>query len=239
VSLAASRQDVNALAGFAVGGFQPFSASDWPEHLAAVVFAQGCPLKCGYCHNPHLIPRAPGTIAFEDVLRNLEVRRNLLDGVVFSGGEPCAQHRLPIAIDAVRELGLRVGLHTAGTFPLMLARVLPRLDWVGLDVKAPPRRFTDVTGVSAWRRVEESLDLLARSGCGFEARTTWGPTLFPEHELFDLAQMLAAKGVANYVLQRLRHPVESGGVTRWESGPAPSTAMLDALAAIFPRMTLR
>jgi pyruvate formate lyase activating enzyme len=159
--------------------------------------------------------------------------------VVFSGGEPCAQHRLPLAIGAVRKLGLGVGLHTAGTFPLMLARVLPHVDWVGLDVKAPPARFAAITGVSAWRRVEESLTLLVRSGCEFEARTSWDPALFPEHELFDLAQTLVDKGVANYVLQRLRHPAESGGVTRWEAGPAPSTPTLDRLAAIFPRMTLR
>ena len=39
-----------------VGGFVPFTSTDYPDALAAVVFCQGCPWRCGYCHNPHLIP---------------------------------------------------------------------------------------------------------------------------------------------------------------------------------------
>ena len=38
-----------------VGGFVPFTTTDYPDALAAVVFCQGCPWRCGYCHNPHLI----------------------------------------------------------------------------------------------------------------------------------------------------------------------------------------
>ncbi|HEU6454825.1 MAG TPA: anaerobic ribonucleoside-triphosphate reductase activating protein, partial [Roseateles sp.] len=34
----------------AVAGLQPFSSVDFPGHLAAVVFLQGCPWRCGYCH---------------------------------------------------------------------------------------------------------------------------------------------------------------------------------------------
>ena len=37
-----------------VGGFEPFSTQDWPGRLAAVVFVQGCPWRCSYCHNPGL-----------------------------------------------------------------------------------------------------------------------------------------------------------------------------------------
>jgi pyruvate-formate lyase-activating enzyme len=42
--------------GLRVGGFVPFSGNDFPGKLAAVVFCQGCPWRCGYCQNPHLIP---------------------------------------------------------------------------------------------------------------------------------------------------------------------------------------
>ena len=38
-----------------VGGFVPFTLTDYPDALAAVVFCQGCPWRCAYCHNPHLI----------------------------------------------------------------------------------------------------------------------------------------------------------------------------------------
>ncbi len=40
-----------------VGGLVPLSTTDFPDKLSAVVFLQGCPWKCLYCHNPGLQPR--------------------------------------------------------------------------------------------------------------------------------------------------------------------------------------
>lgn len=226
-------------ADFAVGGFQPFSVSDWPHKIAAVIFAQGCPLRCGYCHNPHLIPRGSGQIAFADVIKILDTRRNLLDGVVFSGGEPCAQRNLPRAIASIRQRGFRIGLHTAGVSPFMLERVLPELDWVGLDVKAPQDKYAHVTGTSSWRKTMDSVDLLVSHRTPFEARTTWHPDLFGIDALLDLARKLATRGVTAYALQRLRSKTGSGGMLRWEPGPPPSARALADLTAMFPVFTLR
>ena len=50
---------------------------------------------------------------------------------VVSGGEPTAQRALPDAVRQVRELGYKVGLHSAGCYPGRLARVLGLVDWVG------------------------------------------------------------------------------------------------------------
>ncbi|MBI3069525.1 MAG: 4Fe-4S cluster-binding domain-containing protein, partial [Betaproteobacteria bacterium] len=72
-----------------VGGLVPLTTTDYPGRLAAVVFCQGCPWRCGYCHNPHLLPaRRTAPIAWHAVRDFLERRRGLLDAVVFSGGEP-------------------------------------------------------------------------------------------------------------------------------------------------------
>ena len=37
-----------------VAGLTPMTTVDFPDRLAAVVFCQGCPLRCRYCHNPEL-----------------------------------------------------------------------------------------------------------------------------------------------------------------------------------------
>ena len=64
------------------------STVDWPDHLTATVFLQGCPWNCFYCHNQALIPaRTPGQVAWEEVRALLRRRRGLLDGVVLTGGE--------------------------------------------------------------------------------------------------------------------------------------------------------
>ena len=149
-----------------VGGFEPFTSTDYPDALAAVVFCQGCPWRCGYCHNPHLIPaRGDDERDFGRILEWLASRRGLLDAVVFSGGEPTAQAGLSAAIDAVRALGFAIGLHTSGAYPRRLAQVLPMVDWVGLDVKAPIGDYSDVTGIpGSGFTALASLDLVRNAG---------------------------------------------------------------------------
>ncbi len=72
-------------------------------------------------------------------------RRGLLDAVVFSGGEPTSQKALFDAAREVSALGFEVGLHTAGPYPDRLHRLLPLLDWVGMDIKAPGARYDMIT----------------------------------------------------------------------------------------------
>ena len=121
-----------------VGGLTPFTSIDYPGKLSAVVFVQGCPWRCGYCHNPHLQSRAEAAgPTWAEVTAWLRRRVGLIDAVVFSGGEPTLDPALGAAMDEARTLGLAVGLHSGGIYPRRLREVLPRADWLGLDVKAP------------------------------------------------------------------------------------------------------
>ena len=139
-----------------LGGMTPLTTIDFPGRLAAVLYCQGCPWRCGYCHNPELLDAtAARALPWAQALAFLESRRGLLDGVVFSGGEPTLQAGLGAALNAVRSLGLQTALHTGGMYPERLAALLPQLDWVGLDIKAPPQRYNAITatpgsGARAW-----------------------------------------------------------------------------------------
>ena len=85
-----------------VGGVETFSTVDFPEHMAAVVFLQGCPWRCPFCHNTSLQPiDAETDFVWEKFLGFLEKRRGILDAVVFSGGEPLVQNSLEAALDDV------------------------------------------------------------------------------------------------------------------------------------------
>jgi pyruvate formate lyase activating enzyme len=189
-----------------VGGFVPFTLTDYPDALAAVVFCQGCPWHCGYCHNPHLLAaRGDDEREFARILDWLGTRRGLLDAVVFSGGEPTTQAGLADAIAAVRALGFKVGLHTGGANSRRLATVLPSLDWVGLDVKAPQAEYARMTGVAgSGVSAFASLDLVLASGIAHEVRTTVHPALTPPEALEQLARELADRGVVRWALQPFR-----------------------------------
>ena len=156
-----------------VGGLTKLSATDYPGKLAAVVFCQGCAWRCGYCHNPELQPaRSEREIPWRDVVAFLDKRRGLLDAVVFSGGEPTQQRGLEAAMREVKAMGFLVGLHTAGIVPWRLAKVLPLVDWVAMDVKTEldgHERITRVTG--SGERARQSLELLRASGVARELHT--------------------------------------------------------------------
>lgn len=189
-----------------VGGLTPLSSTDWPGQLAAVVFCQGCPWRCGYCHNPDLIPaQAEGEVAWGDVMALLRRRQGLLDAVVFSGGEPTLQAALPDAMREVRALGFRIGLHTGGMYPKRLEAVLPLVDWVGLDVKAPFVDYATITSVEgSGARALEGLEMVLASGVDYEVRTTVHPAMLDDGTLASLARDLAARGVKRYVVQAFR-----------------------------------
>lgn len=179
-----------------IGGLTPFTTIDYPGKLSAVLFCQGCPWRCGYCHNQHLLTSAKqGAVAWDNVLTLLEQRQGLLDAVVFSGGEATLQPSLPEAMATVRQMGFLTGLHTSGAYPERLAACLPHLDWVGMDLKAPFDCYDQITGVAGSGAIaERSAGLLRESGVAHQFRTTLDPFLLQEGRLERLQQMVAEWG---------------------------------------------
>ena len=189
-----------------VGGLTRLSTCDWPGQLAATIFCQGCVWDCPYCHNPGLRPsQSDQLISWSSILDFLRSRTSLLDAVVFSGGEPLLQPAISDAIAEVRKLGFRVGLHTTGMAPERFAALLPQLDWVGFDVKAPSAASSRITGVErSGEKTLASLKALIVSRVPYEVRTTLHPALLNLDDLLRLKRELLAEGVTNFVMQRFR-----------------------------------
>jgi len=190
-----------------IGGLTPFTTIDYPDHLAAVIFCQGCPWRCGYCHNRNLLDAdVPGDLCWDKVLAFLESRRGLLDAVVFSGGEPTGQPSLKQAVQAVREQGFLVGLHTAGAFPETLNEVLPYLDWVGMDLKAPFHEYARITGVpGSGDAARESALLVREGGVAHQFRTTLDPLLLTDGRLESLRRMVEVEWGSMFLTQQISH----------------------------------
>lgn len=225
-----------------VGGLTPLSTTDWPGMLAAVVFCQGCPWRCGYCHNPGLIPaRGDSEILWEDVLAFLRRRQGLLDGVVFSGGEPTSQAGLAAAMREVRALGFRIGLHTGGMYAKRLAEVLPWVDWVGMDAKAPFADYMLTTGVEgSGERAREGLQQLIASGVDHEIRTTVHPGLLSDSDIVAVGRDLAARGVRRYVIQAFRSQgCRDDALRQSAARDRPLQQVGEELAGLFEEFTVR
>ena len=199
-----------------VGGFEPLTTVEWEGRLSAVVFMQGCPWRCRYCHNAELTPlTAPGMRAWTEVFEQLSARRGFIDAVIFSGGEPTAQSELPEALRETAELSFEVGLQTNGCDPEALAAALDTgvLDFVAMDLKAPFEDYELITQVpSSGNAARASAALVAGSGIDCEFRTTWHPALLSHDHLRRIARDLAELGARRWVVQLFR---PEGCPVRW------------------------
>lgn len=149
-----------------IGGLQKTTLLDFPGLIAAIVFTDGCNLRCPWCHNASLVTGSSESqhISTEDFFQFLERRSKILDGVVVTGGEPTIHADLEEFIVRIRSYGMAVKLDTNGTRPDVLARLLDKnlLDYVAIDVKAAPEQYCRAAGVS--------VDLLSLSAAIEEAR---------------------------------------------------------------------
>jgi len=195
-----------------IGGYQKTSLIDYPGKVAAVIFTSGCNFRCPYCHNRDLVLARPEDGFFEvsEVLKDLEERKNLIEGVCITGGEPTLQKDLLEFIKKIKGLGLLVKLDTNGSnaSALCSAVVNGLVDFVALDVKAPlDHRYARSVGLEKFDVffILSSMKELISSGIDFELRTTVVPTLHSEKDLLDLAKQLSEIAPkAKWVLQNFR-----------------------------------
>lgn len=181
-----------------IGGLQKTSLLDFPEKIAAIVFTVGCNFRCGYCHNPELIN---GGAKIEDVFEFLKTRQGKLDGVVITGGEPCLQKDLPEFIKQVKELGFAVKLDTNGSFPEMLEKVLPDLDYVAMDIKAPLEKYSQIVNVDVdTSKILKSIEILKNGGVDYEFRTTVVKSQLSFEDFEKIGQLI--QGAPRYYLQK-------------------------------------
>ncbi|MGN5517305.1 anaerobic ribonucleoside-triphosphate reductase activating protein [Halopseudomonas sp. Lyrl_26] len=187
----------------------PLTSIDYPGELAAVVFTQGCPWRCVYCHNPELLPaRGDTEIPWQQIVDFMHSRRGLLDALVFSGGEPTFQSALPQAIQQIRAMGFKIGLHSAGIYPRKLQALLSLIDWIGLDIKASKNDYPLITqtrdsGNAAW----QSAELVINSGVSHQLRITAHPNWLADSDAQWIRQRLLDMGAESVVIQagRLDH----------------------------------
>lgn len=192
-----------------IAGFQKLSLLDFPGVIASIVFTQGCAFRCGYCHNPELLPlrAAMPTVPEQDVLGALRSRRKIVEGVVITGGEPTLQADLVDFIRRVKSLGLLVKLDTNGMHPLVITELIAKklVDYIAMDVKNQWNRYEPVARVSNPAVIEkcrETFELIQESAIPHEFRTTIFPGV---HTIEDIAAIVGyLKPGEQYFIQRFR-----------------------------------
>ncbi len=150
---------------------------DYPGKIAATIFLSGCNFRCGFCHNPELVfPEQDAPCVSQDaVISFLTKRKNHLDGVCFTGGEPLLSLSLDF-LKKIKGLGYAIKIDTNGCFPDRLQEYIKQgvVDYVAMDIKASPQQYASVTGLDTapLTKIEESIALITSLLEEYELRTT-------------------------------------------------------------------
>ena len=151
-------------------GLQKLTLLDYPGKMAATVFVGGCNFKCPFCHNASLVlgerVSESATLPEEEFFAFLNKRKNILEGVCVSGGEPTLHPDLPDLLREIKARGFDVKLDTNGTNPEMLSRLIDEglVDYVAMDVKNSPERYGETAGLSSRFKVQ---------GSKFKVQSSW------------------------------------------------------------------
>ncbi|BCN28746.1 anaerobic ribonucleoside-triphosphate reductase activating protein [Anaeromicropila herbilytica] len=188
-----------------IHGFNKTTLLDYPKHLAATIFLGNCNYRCPFCHNSSLVlsPDSEPTIPEQDVLSILEKRKNILEGVCITGGEPTIHNDLPDFIEQIKSIGLKVKLDTNGTNYSMLEYLIKHhsIDYVAMDIKSSKEHYDRATGISnpQLSSVSSSVNLLLENLIDYEFRTTVVKELVCEKDIISIGQWIS--GARAYYLQ--------------------------------------
>lgn len=160
-----------------IAGLQKMTLLDFPGKVACTVFLQGCNFRCPFCHNSDLLGKdGPEGMSDGELLKFLEKRQGILDGVCITGGEPTLQPELENLIRAIKAMGYAVKLDTNGARPQVLKKLSREglLDYVAMDIKNSPEAYGQTVGVPRMdiSQVEESIKFLLEGEQPYEFRTT-------------------------------------------------------------------
>ena len=213
-----------------------------------IVFFQGCPLRCLYCHNPDTWDPKGGTeTTVDEIVAKVRSYKGFYrggGGVTLSGGEPLLQHEFVYElIEALHAEGIHVAIDTSGIVPLSLCqKAVDTADMLLLDIKSFDASLAKrITGSGeCLQREKELLDHCESVGKPVWVRHVVVPGLTMEEELLrELSDFLTGYKCVERIEPLPFHKL---GEHKWEDGryqlsatEAPTKAEMDEVDRILKK----
>ena len=189
-------------------GLEKLSLVDYDGYVSATVFTGGCNFRCPFCHNSPLVlsHKELGTIPESEVLEYLKKRKNILEGVCISGGEPTLCPDLPNFIEKIKNLGYKVKLDTNGTNPEMVKSLFASglVDYFAMDIKNDRESYSSIVGIDNYntKKVEQTVEFFLSEKVDYEFRTTLVKEFHTKSNILGIANWI--KGANKYFLQKFK-----------------------------------
>lgn len=189
-----------------IGGLQKTSLLDYPEEVSAIIWTVGCNFSCPFCYNKDLVKGTIAEISEDEVLSFLDKRKNMLDGLVISGGEPFLQEDITSFCEKVKKLGYLIKIDTNGMFPEKLKELIDKklVDYIAMDIKAPKKKYAELAGTKIdIENIQKSIDIIMQSDVDYEFKTTYVPGLLVKEDIVEIGKWL--DGSEKYFLQQFKN----------------------------------
>lgn len=187
-------------------GFYKSTMLDYPDHIASAIFMRQCNYRCPYCHNGDLVLETSNEWDIDEnqVLEHLERRKDILEGLVISGGEPTLSRKLMPFISKVKDLGFKVKLDTNGTNPHVIKELIKnrQVDYIAMDIKNTMEKYAETVGLTKIREsdIQLSINEIIQSGVPHEFRTTILKEFHEQRDIIEMARMI--EGADAFYLQQ-------------------------------------
>ena len=184
------------------------SLIDWEGKIISTLYVSSCNFRCPYCYNCDLIfhPDNFKNIPFKEINNYLLERKDFIDGICMSGGEPTLYPDLPSYFKEIKDEGFLIKLDTNGANPKLLEDLLGLglVDYIAMDIKSSLDfdKYSKAAGIKdkiLLERVKDSIKLVMNSKIDYEFRTTIVPLLHTEETIMEIAKHIS--GAKKYVLQ--------------------------------------
>jgi len=181
---------------FEIRGFIETSFLDWDGKISSVLFVPKCTFSCPFCHNKTLVkePESLEPVPIEKIEDFIKERKDFIDGIVITGGEPTLYSWLPKLCKRFKALGLLVKLDTNGINPPMLSDLIGAklIDFVAMDYKGPlDARYDKSIGTKTdLNKIKQSIKIILDSGIDHEFRITVVPTLHKKEDIVEMAKAI-------------------------------------------------
>jgi pyruvate formate lyase activating enzyme len=193
-----------------VGGIVDLSTKDIPEKVCLVIFITGCNLKCGYCHNKHLLLFNAGKEIDTNKLIEQIRSNNLVNSISITGGEPSLSPKIVNFCKKVSEMNKYISIDTNGTNPEIIKNIHPYIDRIALDLKAPlnQKKYEKIVNIPVnLKKILKSFKFVnKKSSIDFEVRTTYVKGLLKPKDIHKILKFLKKEIFrGRYVLQQYQY----------------------------------
>jgi len=190
-----------------IKGLEKFAPKDYPGYISSTIFVGGCNFRCPFCHNADLVlkPQSLPSFPLDYLLGYLDSRKNWLEALCVTGGEPLIHNDLDVLLQIIKDRGLLVKLDTNGAFPDKLESLIDAglLDAVAMDIKAPLPEYKKAAAVSVdTDSIKRSIEIIQRSGLDYLFRTTAVPGFIDGDDMEEIGLLL--KGSKVFQIQQFK-----------------------------------